>query len=80
MRFFVEMNSNFTSAFFSDHGRLVVAKTNFKFITSGIYIYIYIVFYVFINLPVSFLHYIFLSPGIKELRIFRLLNTKILIM
>ena len=35
MRFFVEMNSNFTSAFFSDHGRLVVARTNFKFITSG---------------------------------------------
>ena len=28
MRFFVEMNSNFTSTFFSDHGRLVVAETN----------------------------------------------------
>ena len=35
MRFFVEVNSNFTSTFFSDHGRLVVAETNFKFIASG---------------------------------------------
>ena len=35
MRFFVKMNGNFTSTFFSDHGRLVVAKANFKFITSG---------------------------------------------
>ena len=34
MRFFVKMNGNFTSTFFSNHGRLVVAKANFKFITS----------------------------------------------
>ena len=37
------------------------------------------ILYVSINLAVSFFPYIFLSPGIKELRIFRLLNTKILI-
>ena len=35
MRFFVEMDGNFTSTFFSDHRRLVVAETNFKFIASG---------------------------------------------
>ena len=35
MRFFVKMNSNFTSTFLRDHGRLVVAETNFKFIASG---------------------------------------------
>ena len=28
----IKMNGNFTSTFFSDHGRLVVAKANFKFI------------------------------------------------
>jgi len=28
MRFFVKMNVNFTSTFFSDHRRLVVAETN----------------------------------------------------
>ena len=35
MRLFVEMDSNFTSTFFSDHRRLVVTETNFKFIASG---------------------------------------------
>ena len=35
MRFFVKMTGNFTSTFFGDHRRLVVAETNFKFITSG---------------------------------------------
>ena len=35
MRFFVKMNSNFTSTFLHDHGRLVVAEMNFKFIASG---------------------------------------------
>ena len=34
MRFFVKLNGNFTSTFFSDHGRLVVVKANFKIITS----------------------------------------------
>ena len=34
MRFFVKMNSNFTSMFFRDHGRIVVAETNFKIIAS----------------------------------------------
>ena len=29
------MNGNFTNTFFSDHTRLVVAKTNFEFITCG---------------------------------------------
>jgi len=35
MRLFVKMNSNFTSTFFGDHRRLVVAETNFKFVTCG---------------------------------------------
>lgn len=35
MRFFVEVNGNFTRTFVSDHRRLVVAKTNFKFISCG---------------------------------------------
>ena len=35
MRFFVKMSSNFTSKFFSDHRGLVIAETNFKFISCG---------------------------------------------
>ena len=31
----MKMNSNFTSTFFGDRRRLVVAETNFKFVTCG---------------------------------------------
>ena len=35
MRLFVKVNGNFTTTFFSDHRRLVVAETNFEFISCG---------------------------------------------